>query len=357
MKRLLIGLATSSTILFGQGFNSDLSSTLGIQQTKKLNRIIVENRVLATVNNTPISVYDVMKKMDLEFYMMHPHLMDSDVARYQFYSSQWRPEFDRMIDNELLLSDAKAHKIELTDGDLRQEIEQRFGPDVISTIDHIGLTYDETVDMVKKDILTQRMAHGYLYLKGVFSVSPEDLLYSYHQYIENHKKPDRWNYYMISFNGPNALEDAQIAKQKLDKMLQESKNFKSVCYRFQEQMPSNENRSIQISDEFELPSDKIHEAHRTILSQLTPHSISEPKEEISRRTKQPIYRLFYLASYEPGGTIELAEVEDKLVLDLKRTKFEQEYQAYITKLREQTGLTKEIINESIPSDFEPFKIR
>ncbi len=357
MKRLFLSLALPAVSLFSQNFSSGIYPSLGVEQTKKLNRILIENRVLAIVNNNPISVIDVMKKMDTEFFMEYPHLMDSDVARYQFYRSRWRPEFDRMVDTELILNDAKAHKIELTDGDIRQEMEQRFGSEIIANIDRVGLTYDETWEMVKKDILTQRMAQNHLYLRGVYSVSPDDLLKSYYEYIQKNKKPDHWKYYMISLSGPNALEDAHMAKQKLDQLLKKYTSFNSICYRFKEEIPSTEDKKISISNEFDLPSDKIQESHREVLAKLSPQTISEPIKEFSRVNGQPVYRLFYLTSYEPGGNIELAEVEDKLVYQLKQIKFEQEYTHYITRLRAQSGLSKEAIYESIPNDFEPFKMR
>ena len=211
--------------------------------------------------------------------------------------------------------------------------------------------------MVKKDILTQRMSQSHLYIKGVFNVSPDDLLTCYHDYIKNNKKPDHWKYNMISFNGPNALENAQMAKQSLEKLQKDSKNFKTVCYRFKEQTDQYENKKISISNEFDLPSDKIQESHRNILSNLSPNNLSEPVKEISRINNQSVYRIFYLSSYEAGGKIDLAEVEDKLIYQLKQEKFEQEYISYVTALRERFALSKESIYEAIPNDFEPFRIK
>lgn len=357
MKRILFSLLASSSIISAQSmpFNNYVKSP--VERSTKLNRIIVENRVLALVGNNPISVIDVMKKMDTEFFNNYPHLMDSDVARYQFYSGQWRNQFDRMVDGELILSDAEAHKIELTDGDVRQELETRFGPEIITNIDKIGLTYDEAWDLVKKDILIQRMSQSYLYLKGVFNVSPQDLLSAYQDYTEKNKKPDHWKYHMFSFSGPNALENAQMAKQKLEKLSQKSKSFESLCIRFKDQTDDFENKKISISPQFDLPSDKIQESHREILASLSPASFSEPLKEVSRRSNQPVYRIFHLTSYKPGGKIELAEVEDKLIYQLKNEKFDQEYMSYVTQLRERAGLTKESIYSSIPDDFEPFKIK
>ncbi|MCH9632331.1 MAG: hypothetical protein S4CHLAM6_06630 [Chlamydiae bacterium] len=357
MKRLLLSLFIPTSLLIAQGVGVNPFSPMQMEQSQKLNRILVENRVLTNVNNTPISVVDVMKKMDTEFFVEYPHLMDSDVARYQFYKARWRHEFDRMVESELIISDAKAHKLELTEGDIRQELEKRFGPEVIINIDQIGLTYDEAYDLVKKDILTQRMSQGFLYLKGVFNISPDDLLTAYREYIKVNKKPDHWKYHMISFRGPNALEDSQMAKLSLERLSSETKSFNALCMRFKDKTDDFENKQISISKEFDLESDQIQESHRDILSNLTPHSFSEPIKEHSRIKNQPVYRIFHLNSYEAGGKIKLAEVEEKLIYQHKQEKYEQEYINYVTNLRERSGLTKDSINAGIPEGFEPFRIK
>ena len=357
MKRLLLSLFIPTSLLLAQGVGMNSFSSMQMEQSKKLNRILVENRVLTNVNSNPISVIDVMKKMDTEFFIEYPHLMDSDVARYQFYKTRWRPEFDRMVESELIINDAKAHKLELTEGDIRQEIERRFGPEIITNIDRIGLTYDEAYEMIKKDILTQRMSQGFLYLKGVFNISPDDLLAAYHEYIKANKKPDHWKYHMISFSGPNALEDSQMAKISLEKFAKETNNFKAICMRFKDQTDLFDSKQVSVSKEFDLESDKIQESHRNILANLKSNSLSEPIKEFSRIKNQPVYRIFYLNSYEPGGKIELAEVEEKLIYEHKREKYESEYINYVTNLRERSGLTKDSIYAAIPDDFEPFKIK
>ena len=62
--------------------------------------LIVYNRILAKVNGKTLSVIDVMRKMDLFLQRNYPHLVDSKVARFQFYSSQWRETLAQMIDQE-----------------------------------------------------------------------------------------------------------------------------------------------------------------------------------------------------------------------------------------------------------------
>lgn len=362
MKKLFLSILTVSSPLLIQSMPlsasvNTLSTNPSMNHTERLNRILVENRVLARINNNPISVFDVMKKMDTDFYSEYPHLMDSVMARFQYYKARWRSQFERMVESELILEEAKERKIELSDGDIRQEIEEKFGPEVISNIDKVGLTYDEAWEMVKKDILVQRMTSGYLYLKGVFNVPPQDLLSAYQNYINKNKKPDHWKYYMISFKGPNALEKALMAKDLLKNMQTKSKDFKSLILHLKdkpEEFPENE---VSISDQFDFSSNEIQESHREVLSNLATTTLSEPLKEVSRVSQKPVYRIFYLTDYIPGGKIELAEVEDKLLKQLRQDKFEQEYLSYVAMLKDRFGVTNESVYDAIPSNFEPFTLK
>ncbi|MCH9634643.1 MAG: hypothetical protein S4CHLAM7_13960 [Chlamydiae bacterium] len=320
-------------------------------------RIIVDNRVLANVNNHPISVIDVMKKMDTYFYKEYPHLIDSEIARYQFYKGNWNYVFDDMINNELICSDAKNRKVEVTNGDVRQELDRLFGPQIITNLDKIGLSYDEAWQMTQKDIYVRRMMSSILYLKGVYNTTPVDLLSAFDDYTQKNKKPDLWMYHILSFRGPNAYENSQMAKQLLEEFNKEGKDFDTLALLFKERVDNLDAKEISISDKFQLKDSEISQNHKQILENLPLHSFSDAVEEMSRVDKKPLYRLFYLAQYIPGGKIEFAEVEDKLKEALIQSKVDVEISSYITGLRERFGVTKESLDEILPSNFEPFSIK
>src|SRR5205085_3839907 len=93
-------------------------------------RIIVNNRILAKVNGKALSVYDIMKKMDLLFYRAFPEYTSSTVARFQFYEMNWQAVLRDLIDKELIIADADENKVEVSSGDVRQEMETLFGPNI-----------------------------------------------------------------------------------------------------------------------------------------------------------------------------------------------------------------------------------
>ena len=100
----------------------------------------VNNRILAVVNGKPLSVYDVMKKMDVHFYRQFPEYASSAEARHQFYQAQWKNMLRDLVDKELILADAESAKVEVSAGDVRQEMENMFGPNIIANLDKLGMT-------------------------------------------------------------------------------------------------------------------------------------------------------------------------------------------------------------------------
>ena len=128
--------------------------TLEHEDTQEL---VIYNRILAKVNDKTISVIDVMKKMDLFLQKYYPHLVDSKLARYQFYSAQWRDHLTQMIDQELMLADAAKIELKVADAEVREEIMNRFGPNIMTILDQLGLTYDEARKMIYDEMIMQRM--------------------------------------------------------------------------------------------------------------------------------------------------------------------------------------------------------
>ena len=136
-----------------------LSCTLysdSFQEAKK--RIGINNRVLASVNGNVISVIDVKKKMDMIMYQSYPQYLGVAEARYEFYNSHWKEVLSDLIDRELMIADSEEKGFPISSGDVREELEEIFGPDVMFNLDNAGLTLDEAWQMVKADIIIRRMA-------------------------------------------------------------------------------------------------------------------------------------------------------------------------------------------------------
>src|SRR5690349_12572308 len=151
MKHLLLSLSFFLPFLSLQGNVPQFASYEEPQD------IVIYNRILAKVNGKSISVIDVMKKMDLFLQRYYPEHAQSKMARFQYYSKQWRDTLSQMIDQELMLADAEHLELKVTDAEVREEVLGRFGPNIMSTLDSIGMTYDEARTQIYNEMVVHRI--------------------------------------------------------------------------------------------------------------------------------------------------------------------------------------------------------
>ena len=137
MKNLLLLLASTGL------FAADMSMIDFSQFQNRDQKIAIQNTILSKVNGKTISMMDVKKRMDMLFHQSYPQHVHSNTARVQFYEASWRHILMDMVDNELIISDANDKEIKVTDGEVREVMEERFGPNVMQTLDKIGLTYEK----------------------------------------------------------------------------------------------------------------------------------------------------------------------------------------------------------------------
>src|SRR4029079_5046854 len=141
--------------------------------------IVVYNRILAKVNGKTISVIDVMKKMDLFLQRYYPQYARSKMARFQYYSKQWRDTLTQIIDQELMLADAEHLELKVSDAEVREEVLTRFGPNIMATLDTIGMTYEEARTLIYNEMVVQRIMWYRVHSKALSIVNPQDIKKAY----------------------------------------------------------------------------------------------------------------------------------------------------------------------------------
>lgn len=310
-------------------------------------KIGVQNAILAKVNGKTISMMDVKKKMDLIFHQNFPQYIESAQARFQFYQTSWRGVLRDMIDNELIISDALDKEIKLTDGDVREAMEERFGPNVMQTLDKIGLTYDETWKMVKNELIVQRMTWWFVQNKAVSSVTPQDIRQAYRLYLEENPPYSEWKYYVISVRMDRA--DDIAAKQIYD-ALRTSANppTKEDLKLFEK-----EGISVSLSNEFIAKNHDLSDAHKSALENLAFGDYSKPTVQINKDRKA-IYRIFYLSEKTDYPAPSFETLSGQLKNGLIQEAIVSESDAYLKKLRKFYGFDG---HQAIPEDLQPFSLQ
>ncbi|MEM1282092.1 MAG: peptidyl-prolyl cis-trans isomerase [Chlamydiota bacterium] len=319
-------------------------------------KVEVNNRILAVVDGKPISVYDLMKKLDVIFYKQFPQYADSDETKYQFYQYNWKVTLRDLIDKELILSDAEEVKLPLTTGDIRQEMETLFGPNIISNLDRLGMSYEEAYEIVKGDLTIKRMMGARVSNKAQKRITPQALLKAYEEFAVENIRPTEWDYRILSVRHKDATRAAEIANAAyrlltekhvpLDEMEEKLNNIGLI----------DKNTKYNLSKPLHHNDKEVSESYRIALAGLRNNTFSEPQVHKVRSSNEKIVRIFHVEKFIEGGPVPFAEVETKLTNQIRNHAMDEETDAYLKHLREHFHVDEEEIIASLPDDFQPFTL-
>lgn len=315
--------------------------------------IFVNNRVLAKINGEPITVIDIMKKMDLFFYKQFPQYANSPEARYQFYEMSWKKVLEDLIDKELVKADAKEVQLSITHADVRQEIENTFGPNIIANLDKAGITYEDAFEMIQEDLLINRMMMARVNSIVLHSITPQMVQNYYRNWAEKNQKPQTWSYQVISIRSKDPFTCREIA-QTVHRLLKDKNIEISQLKGF---LSPSEAELCSISELYTLSPSEISDSYKAILSKLKPNSFSSPVSQKSRVSNTVVQRIFYLKEIEKGGAPPFFEMQNRLRNAMIEQEIEVKRTEYLQRLRKRRKVQINDILDSIPNDFKPFSLK
>lgn len=308
--------------------------------------IVIHNRVLLKLNGKPLSVMDVVRKMDLIFYQSYPELVDQPTMRYQFYTANWNSILGAMIDDQLILADAKDKKISANDGEVRETLEKLFGRDPLIKLNELGISYDEVHEMVKTDIIVQKLTGGMVHAKALTGVNPKKMRQLYEKLQKEHPPQEKFTYRVLSFKGVPEKEARELAKEAHRLIGEEGVPFEAIPTHFEAS-----EANVVLSESYTRTAKEVSNAHKAVLTTLAAGSISAP---ILR--KGTVY-LFHLEALDKDELASFNEMED----ELKGRIFQEEALEYNRKyregLRKRYGLSDKHLSQLIPDDLKPFAMR
>lgn len=354
MKRLLLTAIAAPLLL-----SSTLPPTVGSRNYEPEYDMIVNNRVLARPAGKTITMMDVVRRLDLIFYRQYPELADSLEARYQYYNMGWRHALNEMINADLMIADAESKKITISDGDVREELESQFGPNVVDQLDKIGISYDEAWEIVKRELIVRQMTGFMISGRAVASITPERLREAYASYIEKRGNPEIWSYRLLSISGRNA-EESQAAAAIAQDLLAGGQGLEATHNHLlalleDGGLPSR--LSIQLTDRFSRTEPEMAEAHRKIVTQLEVGQTSDPIAQVSRVDGTTVYRIFQLEERQNPGLPTFNAMENELRMELFNQEANKAETEYVARLRKRYRITDEELNRAIPADLQPVALR
>ncbi len=309
--------------------------------------IVMNNRLLVKLNGKSISVMDVKKKMDLILREHHPEALSSNLLLYQFYSQNWRPTLQEMIDSELIKMEAETFKINISDGDIRQEMDKRFGPNVVKKLDELSLTYDEAKELIHDEIIVRNMTWYRVYAKVLQDATPELVKQQYASYIQKHPVKDEWVYKMASIRGDD--ETGAIAKHAYSLLLNAGQTSLDKSA-----LPSNV--IFNVSDTMTVAAKDLSNDVLKVLENLPKNTYSEPISQKSRTDGQPVYRMFYVVDHKKDETPSFESVSSKIHETLIQHLIEGQRDEYFCKLRKRFLSEDLVVKNLFPESYQPFTI-
>jgi hypothetical protein len=316
--------------------------------------IYVQNTILAKIKDTTISLLDVKKKMDLLFHRSYPHLKNSAQARYQFYVSNWRSVLSQMIDTELILADAATKELKISDGEIREEMQKHFGPNVLFTLFDMGITYEEAWKITKTDMIVKKMTGYYVSNKAFASVTPQEIRMAYQEYCQKNPSLDEWQYQLVTIKA-SSEEIEKKAAEKVHALLAGSKAEPSLQTSSLKEIEKSEpGLSVQVSQLYKANRKELSSAHLSILQQLSAGSYSDPLFQTSRSDGKKLYRIFYLKEATKKETPSFEKMADQLQDELFHAAAAKEYTHYCEKLRLRYGYDPSLELKNLKEDFQPF---
>ncbi|MFZ0566190.1 MAG: hypothetical protein WAM28_08410 [Chlamydiales bacterium] len=333
---LVLGIIVSHS-LKGADFDLKLDKK---QQQELRDEIAINNRILIKIYGKPISVIDVVRKMDMLFYQQYPELIHSSMARYQYYSMNWRYILQTVMEDQLIMLDAEEKKVEVNDGEVREELERLFGPDVVFNLDKMGLTLPEAFVLVKTELTVQRMMAMMVRSKALAEVNPKEIRQVYEQYLKEHPPQDKWTYQTLTIRGNNHQTVAEQAAQLLS---DQQIPFTTAIAQLQGE--------YSLSEEYCRTEEELSTSHKAILQTLAVGTHSLPI------TQGSASRIFILKAFEKGKAPPFKELEEKMKQQLTQEAMIRNNQLYRDKLRKHYDLTEKYLAQIIPDDLAPFTLR
>lgn len=334
----LLALMCGCSTLFGAVSNLDFSLDNNYPEN-----IVINNRILLKVNGKSITVMDVVRKMDLLFYRQYPELASSTTARYQFYMAMWRTMLGNVIDDLLIVADAEEKKLEVNDGEVREELENIFGPDVVLNVDKMGMTLSEAFDLLKTEITVQKMTSMLVRPKAMTEVQPQLVRQKYEEYQRTNPPTDRLVYQVLSIRG----EEHERLADEAYHLLSEGHSLKDAVERLTEW-----GADFSLSEEYSQSEKELSSAYKAVLATLGAGQYSQP---ISR--SNTLSRIFFLKDCKKEEAVSVTEIGDKLQQELLREATMRENMRYREKLRKHYGMTEPYLKTTIPDHLEPFALR
>jgi hypothetical protein len=307
--------------------------------------IAIDNRVLATVRGQIITVVDIMKKLDMLFYQQFPQYRGSTEAKFEFYKTNWRRVFEDLVDRQLVLAWAEDREYHVSNGELREELEQMFGPNVMMNLYEAGLSVHEVQEMMRADILMRRVIGFYVRMPVMSAITPEVIRVEYERQCEEAKKRTVWAWKSVTIR----VKEGDCSKEIAEKIAEELQKTPP------EQIKVSKEIEVLSSQTFHSKNDELAPSLQELFQRLPEGVYSEPVEFVSRSSSAKSWRCYFLEKKEHDTLPPFSELEELLREHLAAPEIEEKSSEFFADLRKQYHVQQSLSSDTFVT-FEPFAL-
>lgn len=319
--------------------------------------IHINNRVLASVNGKVISVIDIMKKMDMVLYQHYPQYLESPEARCQFYQMHWKQMLSDLIDRELVIADAEEKNFPISSGDVREELEEIFGPNMMMNLEGAGLSLSEVWEIVKTDILFRRMLYYQVQSRVHPQITPQDVRVRYDEYVAELKEHSECVWKAISIRATGQEQSVALGAAAHRLLTEEKESLDSLQEKLGSHALWDDSVTVTISPLYSQKRKEISEALMELFCSMQEGSYSVPLLQPSRGDRAPVVRIYYVEQLPKDVVPPIQEVEGQLRDEIIQELITQKTADYFTSLRTHYRVSKEQMEELLPTNFQPFEFQ
>ncbi|WP_407918990.1 hypothetical protein [Chlamydia ibidis] len=308
--------------------------------------IAIHDRVLFKITETEVvTTLDVIHKLNLLFYSSYPHLLDSLPARSQYYAAMWPVVLESVIDEFLMVADAKAKKIYVDPTTVNQEIESMFGRDLSVFQTHFDMSSEDIFNVIHRTLVAQRVMGMMVRSKVMLKVTPGKIREHYQKLVEEAANTFQWKYCVITIKAANSSLCSQIA-DKVYARLNETKSWNKDRL---SALVLSKGGQMSCSEEFVRGDKDLSEIHRKELQEIEANSsmCGLPKEHKSG------YKLYVLLEKSQNTLQPLDELENQIKQHLFMSYIEEIEGKYKQKLRSRYGFDSSMIAKLLSEEAPP----
>ncbi|WP_100934092.1 hypothetical protein [Candidatus Chlamydia corallus] len=308
--------------------------------------LAIHDRVLFKVNEeSVVTTLDVIHKLNLLFYNSYPHLIDSFPARSQYYTAMWPVVLESVIDEFLMVADAKEKRIATDPTSVNQEIEEMFGRDLSPLYAYFEMTANDIFNVIDRTLTAQRVMGMMVRSKVMLKVTPGKIREYYQQLEEEASRKVIWKYRVLTIKANTESLASQIA-DKVRARLNEAKSWDKD--RLTALVISRGGQLIA-SEEFSRENSELSESHKQELGM-----IGYPKELCGfPKAHKSGYKLYMLLDKTSGSIEPLDVMEPKIKQHLFALEAESVEKQYKDKLRKRYGYDASMIAKLLSKEAPP----